>query len=577
MLSCKRCFPFLVGLLILAPVLAVAQWSSNPALDLIVADGATEQCVPHVAPTSDGGCYVGWYDNLSLGVFHVRLQRLSPSGAELWGHGGILVSDHPTDTWVMDWDLIADSRDNAVLVFNDLRDGEINVQSYKIDPEGNFLWGPDGISLTANSKRPAFPRLAQATDGDFVVVWPEGDVTNKIMMQRLSPSGELRYDAGGIEIVWKSGKYPFGPDLIPTPDNGVIVAWIPNSELDKDRHLSARKFGPDGTGDWKDAVKVLDEGHIPIGVYFDLQPDGQGGALLTWTYESELYFSVRAQHLTAAGTEMWPHNGLVVYENSLNQHIYPCLAYDSATEETYIFSRAQALNQRSWGLDGQNLAADGTRQWGESGRELLPIDYSWVSIPLCSLVPAGGAMVFYLTHAPDCEGQERVDCLRVGTEGKFTWPQEIVTMASNLSDKLFMSAYMSSDGSARTVWQDRRMDYGDILAKSINLDGSLGLGASPVSPAPAGRGVEVNIFPNPFNPQAVISLTLERAQRVTVDVCDLRGCRLAQLADRGFAAGPNQIIWSGTDASGRPLASGSYVVQMLGEDFTHRQTITLVR
>jgi hypothetical protein len=160
------------------------------------------------------------------------------------------------------------------------------------------------------------------------------------------------------------------------------------------------------------------------------------------------------------------------------------------------------------------------------------------------------------------------------------WSEEVVTVASTLSDKLFMCVYMGNAGAARSVWQDRRLDAGDILIKNINQDGSLGLGASPVYPpgdAAFGRGVQVNIFPNPFNPQTVISFTLDRAQQVVVDVCDLRGHRLARLADHNFAEGTNKITWSGTDDTGRSLASGSYVVQLLGEGFTRMQTITLVR
>lgn len=562
---------------VLLPVMALGQWPTDAEDDMFLADGSTEQVVPHVAATSDGGCYVGWYDNLSLGVYHVRLQRLSPAGVELWGHGGILISDHPSDSWIMDWDLIADGQDNAVLVFNDLRSGEFDPQIYKIDPDGNFLWGPDGISLTSNTKVPGFPRLAEATDGDLVVVWPEGEMTNKIMMQRLSPSGELRLAEGGIEIAGENGKWPFGADVVPTPDNGIIVAWIPDSDFDEDRHLAAQKFSADGSPVWADPVAVFDGGNIPIGTYYDMLPDGLGGAVFAWTWEDNLYFTTMAQHLTGDGTEMWPHDGVVVFPGSLFQHIYPTLTYDSATGESSIFSRSQTTSQGQWGLDGQKLASDGSLLWGDSGRQYLPVNYDWVSIPLCVPVPSGGAMVVFLTHTSGSIGLDRLDCLRVDEFGKLIWSEEIMTMASTLSDKLFMSFYMGNDGAARAVWQDKRFDAGDILAKSINQDGSLGMGPSPVFPPAADRGVKVNIFPNPFNPQTVISFTLDRAQQVTINVCDLRGRRLAQLADQNFAEGTNKITWSGTDASGHSLASGSYVVQLLGEGFTRMQTVTLVR
>src|ERR1043165_3343294 len=45
---------------------AQAQWSSNPASNLKLADGTNEQVQPKMSPTADGGCYVAWYDNGSV-------------------------------------------------------------------------------------------------------------------------------------------------------------------------------------------------------------------------------------------------------------------------------------------------------------------------------------------------------------------------------------------------------------------------------------------------------------------------------------------------------------------------------
>ena len=48
----------------------------------------------------------------------------------------------------MDWALIADSAGNAIVAFADIRGGNSNIHIYKIDPDGTFLWGADGIDIT---------------------------------------------------------------------------------------------------------------------------------------------------------------------------------------------------------------------------------------------------------------------------------------------------------------------------------------------------------------------------------------------------------------------------------------------
>src|SRR6185312_12795695 len=92
-----------------------AQWQSDPDSNLAIADRSGEQVLPKIATSPDGTTYVSWFDHNS-GNYDVYLQRLSPSGIELWPHNGLLVSNHPQSSSLVEWDLIADTAGNAVLV-----------------------------------------------------------------------------------------------------------------------------------------------------------------------------------------------------------------------------------------------------------------------------------------------------------------------------------------------------------------------------------------------------------------------------------------------------------------------------
>ncbi len=67
-------------------------------------------------------------------------------------------------------------------------------------------------------------------------------------------------------------------------------------------------------------------------------------------------------------------------------------------------------------------------------------------------------------------------------------------------------------------------------------------------------------YPNPFNPETVIPLTLPEAGRVTVAVYDVLGRRVAVLADGPYAAGRHTLR-----LDGRRLASGAYLVRAVME------------
>ena len=64
-------------------------------------------------------------------------------------------------------------------------------------------------------------------------------------------------------------------------------------------------------------------------------------------------------------------------------------------------------------------------------------------------------------------------------------------------------------------------------------------------------------YPNPFNPSTTVEFDLPRSAPVTFEVINLLGQTVYRLSDT-YPAGSHQIVWSGTNSSGEPVASGIY-------------------
>jgi hypothetical protein len=79
--------------------------------------------------------------------------------------------------------------------------------------------------------------------------------------------------------------------------------------------------------------------------------------------------------------------------------------------------------------------------------------------------------------------------------------------------------------------------------------------------APAGR-LDLAARPNPSRGATTIEYLLPAAGPVTLAVFDLQGRRLATLADSVERAGQHSVAWSGTDAAGRTLGAGIYLVRL---------------
>ncbi|MFC1486035.1 T9SS type A sorting domain-containing protein, partial [Candidatus Latescibacterota bacterium] len=97
-----------------------------------------------------------------------------------------------------------------------------------------------------------------------------------------------------------------------------------------------------------------------------------------------------------------------------------------------------------------------------------------------------------------------------------------------------------------------------------------------VEPAPGQFSVSQNV-PNPFNPRTLIPFNVSSELRVSVEVYDILGRRIAVLADGIFAPGTHQVVWWSRDSSGRPVSSGIYFYRVCAGDMVVTKKMVLMR
>ncbi len=83
--------------------------------------------------------------------------------------------------------------------------------------------------------------------------------------------------------------------------------------------------------------------------------------------------------------------------------------------------------------------------------------------------------------------------------------------------------------------------------------------------------------PNPFNPTTTIAFELAQAGSVRLSVYGVDGRHVADLVDESLAAGAHRAVWRGRDGAGRPVASGTYLVQLRTAAGTFSQRLTLIK
>ncbi len=466
---------------------AIAQWSPDPGTNTPVAVRSGEKNVVKAAAIPGGGVYVGWFEPGPNGS-QLRLQRLNRGGVPTWEQEGLLVSDHPSMSWLTDWDLIATTSGDAALAFSDIRSGNLDVVAYRISPSGQMLWGQDGVAASDGPDFDGTPRIAEATDGDLVVAWTtilEVGGT-QIRMQRIAADGALRFPLEGIVVAAAPDKSPsLAGEPVPAPGGRVTLSWVGDVVFsggpEGSGPLLAQQFGADGLPQWRESPTVVFDG-IRLSVVTNpaLVSDGVGGAVIAWKHFSgNRGFNVSVQYLDASGRPVFAGEGVPVSTLATQARLYPWASYDETTGQTVVAWGECNLGQTSWGVSAQKLSAAGERLWGNEGRVLQPLEAARESYSVCGTRVGGGAVVAWTDteHA----GSSRVRVTRIDPQGHPVWSPAIVDASTAVSGKGKTWIALDPGGAVVLVWTDDRGSAPGIYAQRVALDGRLGGGCPQVS------------------------------------------------------------------------------------------------
>ncbi len=87
----------------------------------------------------------------------------------------------------------------------------------------------------------------------------------------------------------------------------------------------------------------------------------------------------------------------------------------------------------------------------------------------------------------------------------------------------------------------------------------------------------ITAHPNPCNPSTTLSFRLAASVAITLQVFDASGHVVRQIVRRPGAVGAYSISWNGTDARGRPVASGVYMLRLQVGDAALTRKVVLVK
>ncbi|MFC2101662.1 FlgD immunoglobulin-like domain containing protein [Bacteroidota bacterium] len=452
-----------------------AQWSTSSLVNNQVTFMSGDQTQCYVATHPNGTTFISWFSSEAGGNYYPRIQKFDIQGNQQWANDGLLVSNHPSMTWITDYDMMVSSDGACIIAFQDTRNGSNDAFIYKISDTGEFLWGDDGIQLSNDTDFDTDPKLLATDDGGAYVAWPKavdnGD--SKVIVQRITASGQKAWSSdlvlgeAGFDFAW--------PQIVSDGSGGAIVTlykewgpyWAPN------RNILAQRFDEDGNALWPTYAILFTGGIIQSYVHQQAVADGAGGAWVCWFYEQTSgHLSTFVQHVDENALVGFPMGGFEATTNMGTLSLEPAMCANEATHDVFLCWRETNLTQSQYGLFGQRINLSGTRLWGNNGQQFVPIGSQ--NPILINISPLGsGAVVSYIYDAASGTNGA-VRSIRFDDAGNQVWTTSPVDVSSVASPKGKLDAGDFLDGQMVVAWADGRTGNSDIFAQNVTEDGTLG-------------------------------------------------------------------------------------------------------
>ena len=458
----KKLVLFLAGLLVFTAL--QAQWVDDPATNTFIANCGNDDGELYMATNPNtGDTYIQW-EGFGTNGWSPTLQRISFEGVPQWGDDGIHIGGHEFSS-MSEGVAMTTTTDGCVVSCFATYDGF--TYAVKIDPNGNFVWGEQGLQLFGGL---GFSRT-ELTAGDDGGFWALGfDYTN-LYLQYVGADGTL----GPTTTISDSGGYNcmFG-QLTLSLDNNVLLTYEKvGSGFYTDKELYVVAVTPEGGIISPDQLLMSSQTFQSTYIHKAIADGMGGGYAYIWHPGIGGAFNTYVFHFNEIGfSTINDQNGISVHSTDpMNYYGYAYGTVDPVSHDLIVaYEQTDASTQSQSRLYVNRITATGERVWGEG---ILLADYvgvSYADIMVDAFEDGSGFSVIYTKSSPSNSYFTTIEAMGFDMDGNQLWAK---TLCSNVYRRTVCDNTPGFVMGQNIVTWVNCID-GGIYGQNIGPDGNMG-------------------------------------------------------------------------------------------------------
>ena len=416
------------------------------------------QFLPWVVNDGEGGVIVMWEDYRTGKDWDVYAQRIDSSGTPRWEENGLAICKADRNQRRL---RMVRHDQHAIVVWNDRRvRSNWDIYAQAVNLEGKVLWQTDGIPVCINSADQSTQAILSDGEGGAICVWEDERRSSEfqdLYIQRISAEGEPMWEPNGIPV-FPSESLQSDPILLADGIGGFYVIWWDVIGYDA-WHIMAYRLSFDAKPLW-DAPRLISPAEGMQGEPRVIA-DGEGGFIVLWqVYENFINDQLYAQRIASDGRKLWEDAGVPI---CTAQGIQKHASIVNDGEGGFIVVWRDERDVYS-DLYMQRIRADGTTVWKKDGIPLCTAG-GHQDRPFIVRTAENLFSVVWLDYREDF-GEESSDAIyrqQIDLEGSLLSEENGVIISASEGKHYPPFVVTVGEGKWIVVWSNTQQDNGDIF------------------------------------------------------------------------------------------------------------------